>query len=201
MIRFSAEAIFASSTSQSGVRIPLIRHEDLRSSTDSNNSTSSIHSTASVGNCEQIQTSVFESYLPISKCCWSTEFVKVKFRNMQSLLVCPKILWKSSLLWVERIFGWRSRLKSWSQDCVWNLTFTTCNGSLRTCECKCVFRYVRNLRIESSWTRWRRRRSWICKNVSRYTLRIANIWRLTVPPETHSELIPRARKIEFESCK
>ena len=58
MIRFSAEAIFASSTSKSGIRIPLTEHEDLRSSTDSTISTSLIHSIASVGNCEQVHTSV-----------------------------------------------------------------------------------------------------------------------------------------------
>ena len=34
------------------------QHEDLRSSTDSANSTSLIHCIASVGNCEQVHTSV-----------------------------------------------------------------------------------------------------------------------------------------------
>ena len=105
----------------------------------------------------------FESYLPSSECCWSREFVKVKFRDLQSFLVCSIILWESPLLRVEWISGWRSRLKSRIQGCVWNWTFTTCNGSPRTCEYKCLFRYVRNPRIEISWTRWRRRRSWICK--------------------------------------
>ena len=168
-------------STKSGPRVPLIEREDFRSSTDSTISTSLGRSTTSVGNCEQIHTSVFESYLVASKCCWGREFVKVKFRDLQYWLVCPIILQESSLLRVECFFGSRSRLKSRSQDCVWNMTFTTCNGSLRTCEYKCVFRYVRNLRIESSWIKWRTRRSWICKNVSRYTLRIANIWRLFVP--------------------
>ena len=58
MIRFSAEAIFASSTSKSGVRFPQIEHEDLKSSTESTISTSLIHCIASVGNCEQVHTSV-----------------------------------------------------------------------------------------------------------------------------------------------
>ena len=58
MIRFSAEAIFAPNTSKSGVRIPLIEHEDFESSTDSTISTSLIHSMASVRNCEQVYTSV-----------------------------------------------------------------------------------------------------------------------------------------------
>ena len=57
MIRFSAEAIFASSTSKSGIRIPHIANEDLKSSTESTISTL-IHSIASVGNCEQVHTSV-----------------------------------------------------------------------------------------------------------------------------------------------
>ena len=114
-----------------------------------------------------------DSYLPTSKCCWCREFVKVKFRNLQSLLVCSIILWKSSLLGVEWISGWRSWLESRIQGCVWNLTFTR---YMRWC----VFRYVRNPRIESSWLRWWRRRWWICKNVSRYTLRIPNIWRLII---------------------
>ena len=58
MIRFSAEAIFASSTSKSGIRIPLTEHEDLTSSIDSTISTSLIHSIAFVGNCEQVFTSI-----------------------------------------------------------------------------------------------------------------------------------------------
>ena len=58
MIRFSAEATFASSTSKSGVRNPVMEHEDFRSSTDSTISTSLIHSIASVGNCEQVHASV-----------------------------------------------------------------------------------------------------------------------------------------------
>ena len=58
MILFSAEAILASSTSKSGIRIPLTDNEDLKSSTESTISTSLIHSIASVRNCEQVHTSV-----------------------------------------------------------------------------------------------------------------------------------------------
>ena len=58
MILFRAEAILASSTSKFGIEIPRIDDEDLRSSTESTNSTSLIHSVASVGNCEQVHTSV-----------------------------------------------------------------------------------------------------------------------------------------------
>ena len=58
MILFSAEAILASSTSKFGIEIPRVDDEDLNSSTESTNSTSLIHCIASVGNWEQIQTSV-----------------------------------------------------------------------------------------------------------------------------------------------
>ena len=58
MVLFSAEAIFASSTSKSGIRVPHADNEDFKSSTESTISTSLIHSIASVGNCEQVHTSV-----------------------------------------------------------------------------------------------------------------------------------------------
>ena len=41
-----------------GIEIPRVDDEDLNSSTESTNSTSLIHCIASVGNCEQVQTSV-----------------------------------------------------------------------------------------------------------------------------------------------
>ena len=58
MILFNAEAILASSTSTFGIEIPRVDDEDLNSSTKSTNSTSLIHCIASVGNCEQVHTSV-----------------------------------------------------------------------------------------------------------------------------------------------
>ena len=58
MILFSAEAILASSTSKFGIRIPLTDDEDFKSSTESSISTSLIHGIASVGNCEQVHTSM-----------------------------------------------------------------------------------------------------------------------------------------------
>ena len=58
MILFSAEAILASSTSKFGIEIPRIDDEDLKSSTESTISASLIHCIASVGNCEQVHTSV-----------------------------------------------------------------------------------------------------------------------------------------------
>ena len=57
MILFNAEAILASSTSKFGIETPRI-DEDLKSSTESTISTSLIHCIASVGNCEQVHTSV-----------------------------------------------------------------------------------------------------------------------------------------------
>ena len=58
MILFSAEAILASSTSKFGIEMQRENNEDLNSSTESTNSTSLIHCIASVGNCEQVHTSV-----------------------------------------------------------------------------------------------------------------------------------------------
>ena len=58
MILFSAEAILASSTLKFGIEIPLVDDEDFKPSTESTISTSLIHCKASVGNCEQVHTSV-----------------------------------------------------------------------------------------------------------------------------------------------
>ena len=58
VILFSAEAILASRTSKFGIWIPLIEDEDIKSSTESTISTSVIQCIASVGNCDQIHTSV-----------------------------------------------------------------------------------------------------------------------------------------------
>ena len=58
MILFSADAILASSTSKFGIEIPRKDDEDFNSSTESTISTSLIHCIASVGNCEQVHTSV-----------------------------------------------------------------------------------------------------------------------------------------------
>ena len=61
MILFSAEAILASSTSKNfGIEIPRVDDEDLNLSNESTNSTSLIHCIASVGNCEQVHTSVLK---------------------------------------------------------------------------------------------------------------------------------------------
>ena len=58
MILFKADAIFASSISKLGNLCSKIDCDVLRSSTDSTISTSLIHCIASLGNCEQVRTSV-----------------------------------------------------------------------------------------------------------------------------------------------
>ena len=58
MIRFSAESSHRV-LQKSGVRIPLIEHEDLRSSADSTISTSLIHSITSAGNCASVLNLIF----------------------------------------------------------------------------------------------------------------------------------------------
>ena len=97
-----------------------------------------------------------ESYLPTRNCCWVREFVKVKIRNLQLLLVCSIILWKSSLTRIEWISGWRSWLASRIQSCVWCLAFT---HYMRWC----MFWHIRNPRIDPLRIRCWRRRRWIHK--------------------------------------
>ena len=77
MILFSAEAILASTTSKSGIGIPLTDDEDFKSPTESTISTSLMHSMASVGNCEQVHTSVLNLMFQTSKLCWCGEFVEM----------------------------------------------------------------------------------------------------------------------------
>ena len=81
MILFSAEAILASSTSKFGIEIPRVDDEDLNSSPESTNSTSLIHCIASVGNCEQVHTSVLNLIFQQAKGCWCRELVKVEIRK------------------------------------------------------------------------------------------------------------------------
>ena len=94
MILFSAEAILASNTSKFGIEIPRVDDEDLNSSTESTNSTSLIHCIASVSNCEQERTSVLNLIFQQGR-----EFVKMKIRNLQSLLVYLHNSLKSLLHW------------------------------------------------------------------------------------------------------
>ena len=90
MILFSAEAILASSTSKFGIGMHRKDDEDIKSSTESTISTSFIQCIVSVGNCEQVQNSVFNLVFQQTR-CWRGEFFKMKIRNLQSLLVCTII--------------------------------------------------------------------------------------------------------------
>ena len=78
MILFSAEAILASNTSKSGIRIPLADDENFESSTELPISTSLIQSIASVGNCEQIHTLVLNLIVQQAYVAGVEEFVKMK---------------------------------------------------------------------------------------------------------------------------
>ena len=98
------------------------------------------------------------SYLPTSERCWRGEFVKMKIRNLQSLLVCPIIIKRVSSTEADWIFGWRSRLAS--QILSWCLAFTHHTWW-------CVFWYIRDPRIGLLRIKCWRRHRWICKNVSR----------------------------------
>ena len=94
----------------------------------------------------------------------------MKIRNLQSLFVCPIILWRVSSTEDDWIFGLRSRLAS--QILILFLPFT----------------FLHRGRVERllGWriplmqflgTRCWWRRIWICKNVSRYTMCVPNAWR------------------------
>ena len=171
MILFSAEAILASSNSN---KVWSMNSSDgtrrLRSSTDSTISTSLIHITASVRSCKKIHTSILnlnfqqenvvEVQSEVLKCAvfvgWSAP---QSFENLPSL--------GSNEFLAEGPDHHRI------ENCVWDLTFTR---YMRWC----VFRHVRNPRIESTWMRWWRRCRWIYKNVSRDAMRIPNIWLLII---------------------
>ena len=105
MILFRAEAILASSTSKFGIEIPRVDDEDLKSSTESTNSTSLIRCIAAVGNCEQVHTSVLNLIFQQAKVAGVRNLSKMKIRNLQSLLVCPIILWRVSSTEDDWIFG------------------------------------------------------------------------------------------------
>ena len=74
-----------------GIGIPLVDDEDLKSSTESTISTSLIHCIASERNCEQVRTSVLNLIFQQANVTGCREFVEMKIRNLQSLLVCSII--------------------------------------------------------------------------------------------------------------
>ena len=109
-----------------------------------------------------------ESYLPTSERCWRGEFVKMRTWNLQSMLVCSIIFWKSSLTRDDLISGWRSWLASLILN--WCLAFTHHMWW-------CVFWYIRDPRIWLLRIRCWRGRRWICKNVFRFSMCVPNTWR------------------------
>ena len=101
-----------------------------------------------------------EPHLPTNNGCWCKELVKVEIRNLQSLLVCPIILWRVSSTEDDWIFGWRSGLASQIWISFWSSTFLRCR------HVNWFFhsfppRRIQFLRIRSWW-----RSLWMCKNVS-----------------------------------
>ena len=88
----SAEVILASSTSKSGIRIPLTDDEDFQPSTETTISTSLIHCMPSARNCEQVHTSAGILSSKKSERCRCGEYVKMKIWILQFLLVCTEIL-------------------------------------------------------------------------------------------------------------
>ena len=111
-----------------------------------------------------------ESHLPINKRCQCGEFVEMKIWNLQSLLVCFIILYRVCLTKDDCIFVWRSWLASlilnWCLILIlprlWGVNW---------------FWYVRTPWIQFLRIRCWRRRGWICKNVSRYTMCVPTAWR------------------------
>ena len=152
MILFSAEAIFASSTSKFGIWIPLVDDEDLRTSTESAISTSLIRSIASAGNCGQVHTSV----------------LNLIFHQANVAGVGNLSKWRSEI-WDDWIFGWRSGLASLILN--WCLILILLRMWWR------VFWHIRTPWIQLLRIRCWRRRFWICKNVSRYSMCVPNAWR------------------------
>ena len=107
-----------------------------------------------------------EPYLPASQGCWRRELVKMKIRNLQSLLVCTIILWRVSSTEDNWIFGWRSRLASQILILFLRFTFLHCGWMERLLNGRIPL--MQFLWIRCWW--WR---IWICKNVSRYTKYLA----------------------------
>ena len=110
-----------------------------------------------------------ESYLPASKRSWCREFVKMKIRNLQSLLVCSIILLRVSSTEDDWIFVWRSRLASQILILFLPFTFVHC-------------RWVNRLfcsgtpPIQFFWIRWRWWRIWIWKKTFPDILCVPNAW-------------------------
>ena len=131
MILFSAEAIFASSTWKFGIwnTTSRWRRSQFIHWINQLHFLDPLHRFR-----RKLWTSTYlglEPYLPASKGCWCRELVKVEIRNLQSLLVCPIILWRVSSTEDDWIFGWRSRLSSQISILFWSFTFLRCRHMKR----------------------------------------------------------------------
>ena len=117
-----------------------------------------------------------ESYLPACKRGWCWEFVEMKIRDLQSLLVCSIIIWRISSTEDDWIFGWLSRLASLILILCSPFTPFHCGWMKRT-------PWSQFLRIRC-W-KWR---IWIYKNVSRYTMCVPNAWRPLPAARRHERM-------------
>ena len=92
----------------------------------------------------------------------------MKIRNLQSLLVCPIILWRVSSTEDDWIFGWRSRLASQILILFLPFTFLHCGRMEQPLSWRIPL--IQFMRIRSWW-----RCRWICKNVSRKTMCVSQM--------------------------
>ena len=100
------------------------------------------------------------------------------------------ILWRSSLYWVECVWGWRSLQKSRSKDGVSVLLSTFSYGFPCASSHRDASHNIRVPRIKHSCIRCRSRSRKTSRNVSRLTMRIPyvrgrRLWsRLSIPPNS-----------------
>ena len=178
MILFSAEAILASSTSKFGIEIHRLDDEDIKSVHWMNH----LHFFDPMHSFRRkLWTSAYlslESYLPISKRWWCRKFAEMKIWNLQPLLVCSIVLWRVSLTRDDRTFSWRSWLASRILKRCLVLT-------LHRLWWVNLFWYVRTPWMQFLRIKCWRGRNWICKNVSRKTMRVPNAGR-PIPAARHS---------------
>ena len=108
--------------------------------------------------------------------------------SLSSNLFLSAFRWNLRLLWLLNslntlLLEERQNSSRWSHQAVWDFSHfgsrlvvvsitTFCYGFTRTCLHRNISRNREIHWIEHSWTSCRRRRLWICKNVSRYTMRI-----------------------------
>ena len=109
----------------------------------------------------------FESLFSHEKRWMCGEFIKMKLRDLQSLLIVHRILWY--FRWRERNHGWRSSCKTRHWNCASNLFFTfrdrsPCTPLHGDSTCSTLINRVKKSLIRCLW--WFENCSWIAKNVS-----------------------------------